>query len=142
MDPTADLIARLGLAPHPEGGFYREIHRSELCTHILFLLPPGGRSKLHRVRGREELWHHHEGGALDLHVLDAAGWRTRRLDPSDRLGVVAPGEWQAAEALGPGPTLVGCTVAPPFVFSAFDLVDARVLTAAFPQHAARIARFS
>ena len=146
MDPaTAALVARLDLAPHPEGGFYREVHRSAACTHILFALPPGGRSRLHRVLGAEELWHHYGGGPLELHLADDAGWRTIRLDADARVAVVPPGAWQAAEALGPEPTLVGCTVAPPFRFEAFVLIDASTaaaLAAAWPDRAALVARFS
>jgi predicted cupin superfamily sugar epimerase len=129
---AAALIARLGLLPHPEGGHYREIYRDRrpgggrgTVTAIYYLLQRGERSHWHRIDATE-IWHFH-GGAPLLLSLSADGREVR----DQRLGldvggderpqlVVPPGCWQAAESLGSW-TLVGCTVAPAFEFTGFDL---------------------
>ena len=143
------LIDRLDLAPHPEGGWYRETWRSPIelsadalpagypgsravMTSIYYLLPSGARSALHRVRS-EELWMHHQGDDL---VLGIGPTQETANDPSQtlRLGqgpdaslqvIVPAGEWQKAEAVaGPaGFALVGCIVAPGFDFDDFEMAD-------------------
>ena len=128
---TADeIIARLGLQPHPEGGHYREIFRAAgtgrtAGTAIYFLLKAGERSHWHRVDA-DEIWHHYAGAPLEL-SLSADGKTSRhfRLGTDFALGEepqrVAPkGVWQAARTLGSW-TLVGCTVAPAFDFAGFEL---------------------
>lgn len=94
--PTAtgarELIARLGLHPHPEGGWYRELHRSETTvqrhgdgrdraglTLIAYLLCRGERSRWHRVRNADEIWHHGAGAPLDLWCLPPEGGTARLL---------------------------------------------------------------
>lgn len=132
MQPfAAAVIERLGLQPHPEGGWYRETVRAAAegggrgaCTSILFLLEPGQRSHWHRVDATE-IWLHQAGGALALRTSDGDAVVERRLGP-DLLGgdvlqaAVAPGEWQAAQA-GDQWALVACVVAPAFEFSGFEL---------------------
>ena len=59
-------VRRFGLAPHPEGGWYRETLRSAFCTTIMYLLPAGQYSAWHRVRGADEVWHHYAGDLLAL----------------------------------------------------------------------------
>lgn len=126
--PTAaDLIARLNLSPHPEGGHYRETQRLPAgpdgrarMTAILFLLDAGERSHWHRVDAAE-LWLWHAGAPLRLGI--GAGDVT--LGPDVVAGqllqaMVPPGEWQAAWA-GDGWTLVSCIVAPGFDFAGFEL---------------------
>lgn len=131
--PTAaDVIARLGLLPHPEGGHYRETFRDPRCdadgrafsTAIYYLLARGERSHWHRVDA-VEIWHHYAGHALTLHIADNDGPRTIRLGPNLAAGempqaVVPAQAWQAAEGTGDW-TLVGCTVAPAFEFAKFEL---------------------
>lgn len=123
---AAAVIAALGLAPHPEGGWYRETWRAAAApgersagTAILFLLEPGQRSHWHRVDATE-LWLFHAGRALTLERADG----DVRLGPdplADRQqAVVAPGAWQAAVA-GDGWALVGCVVVPGFDFAGFEL---------------------
>lgn len=132
--PPPDLAA-LRLEPHPEGGFYRETHRSEHLTVIDFLLLDGQRSAWHRVSGSDEVWNHHRGGRLALHILSPGGEHERIVLGDERFSAVVPaGWWQAAEALDPAWVLVGCTVAPPFVFERFSMADA-TLFERFPQHA-------
>ena len=123
---TADeIIARLGLQPHPEGGHYREMFRAPESTAIYFLLKAGERSHWHKVDA-DEIWHHYAGAPLEL-SLSEDGKRVRHLRVGtdfalDELpqAVVPRGVWQAARSLGHW-TLVGCTVAPAFRFEGFEL---------------------
>jgi predicted cupin superfamily sugar epimerase len=131
---AADVIRLLDLKPHPEGGHFRETFRDArtladgraASTAIYFLLARGERSHWHRVDATE-VWHWHAGAALVLEI--AAGER----GPVERIAlggdlaagerpqaVVPAGAWQAAESRGEW-TLVGCTVAPGFTFSGFEL---------------------
>ena len=125
------VIALLELQPHPEGGFFRETFREKAAdggrgasTAIYFLLRAGERSHWHKVDA-SEIWHWHAGAPLKLRIADAAGKRDVLLGPDLAAGerpqgVVPPFAWQAAESLGAW-TLVGCTVAPAFDFSGFEL---------------------
>jgi hypothetical protein len=123
--PAAEIIARLELKPHPEGGHYRETFRdSNLDTNgrsrstaIYFLLARGERSHWHRVDA-VEVWHYYAGDALILQIADDDGTRNLRLGSELAAGeapqaIVPAHAWQAAETTGDW-TLVGCTVAPGF----------------------------
>ena len=157
---VARLVALLELAPHPEGGFYRETARASLAleglphggpraahTAIYFLLPAGTFSAFHRVAS-DELWHHYDGAALELHTIDEAGRYAvarlgRDLPNGERPQHLVPaGVWQAAVPLGPPYSLVGCTVAPGFDFADFEMPPRADLCARYPEHAARIARLT
>lgn len=130
---TADqVIARLDLKPHPEGGHYRETFRDPRCdptgrsfsTAIYFLLARGERSHWHRIDA-VEIWHYYAGAPLKLEIADDDGARTLTLGPDVAAGqlpqaIVPPHAWQAASATGDW-TLVGCTVAPGFDFASFEL---------------------
>jgi predicted cupin superfamily sugar epimerase len=129
---AAEIIARLELKPHPEGGHYRETFRDSrtdaggrsLSTAIYFLLARGERSHWHRIDS-VEMWHYYAGDALTLRIADADGQRTVTLGPDLTAGevpqaIVPPQAWQAAESCGEW-TLVGCTVAPGFDFTTFEL---------------------
>ena len=129
---AADIIRLLGLAPHPEGGHYRETFRDPVTdaagraasTAIYFLLAAGEVSRWHRVDAAEA-WHWHAGAALALTIADAQGRRTLRLGADLAAGerpqaVVPAGAWQQAASLGAW-TLVGCTVAPGFRFEGFEM---------------------
>ncbi len=135
IESTADeIIARLGLQPHPEGGHFRETFRAPdaqgvggrgASTAIFFLLKAGERSHWHRVDA-DEVWHHYAGAALELSMSDD-GRSVRHLRLGADFGisetpqiVVPRGVWQAARSLGNW-TLVGCTVAPGFDFAGFEL---------------------
>jgi predicted cupin superfamily sugar epimerase len=161
MHPDAEaLVHRLGLAPHPEGGFYRETWRSPLVleglshgtprpasTAIYFLLPAGVFSALHRVAS-DEAWHHYDGDPVDLHELDDAGNHTvtalgREFLRGERpQHVVVAGRWQAAVPRGDRYALCGCTVAPGFDFRDFEMPPQREMMRRFPQHADLVARLS
>lgn len=138
-----DDLASLGLAAHPEGGWYRETWRSEHCTVIDFALAAGTFSRWHRVRGADEVWTHVRGAALALHVLHPDGRYERvELGPERASAVVPADAWQAAEPVGGGDyVLVTCTVSPPFAFERFALADAS-LAERFPAHAAIIERLT
>lgn len=134
MDPAA-IIERLGLAPHPEGGWYRETWREGPsdgeagrghATAIYFLLEAGQRSHWHRVDAAE-LWLFHAGTPVDLLIAPGADGpvETIRIGADvlagDRpQGLVPSGWWQAAETRG-GWALVSCIVAPGFDFAGFEL---------------------
>lgn len=126
------IVAHLRMLPHPEGGHYLETFRDEagadgrsLSTAILFLLKRGEQSRWHRVDAAE-IWHYHAGDPLELRLgVDGGGSESRMLGPDLLAGqspqiVVRKGQWQAARSLGEY-TLVGCTVAPGFLFSGFEL---------------------
>ncbi len=130
--PTAaDIINKLDLKPHPEGGHYRESFRDTYevngraaSTAILFLLARGERSHWHRVDA-VEIWHYHAGAPLKLEIVDGSKEEIVRLGADIHAGevpqVIVPARaWQAAESLGDW-TLVGCTVAPGFTFEGFEL---------------------
>jgi uncharacterized protein len=131
--PTAaEIIARLELKPHPEGGHYRETFRDSrrdvdgrsASTAIYFLLARGERSHWHRIDAAE-VWHYYAGSALNLQIADDVGQHSIRLGPALAAGEVpqatVPAQaWQAAESTGDW-TLVGCTVAPGFDFAKFEL---------------------
>jgi uncharacterized protein len=152
---AADLALSLGLERHPEGGFYVESFRSKLrvvspdhpdgrdgSTAIYYLLERGQFSALHRVSS-DEVWHHYLGATLTLHTIDDSGsWSTRLLgkrwlDGQRPQLVVPAGSWQAAVVLpdeSAAFTLCGCTVAPGFEFSDFELADRSELCRRYPEH--------
>ena len=126
---AAQIIERLGLQPHPEGGWYRETWRGPQVagrasgTAILFLLQAGERSHWHRVDA-DEIWLWHAGSPLLLSMGETRA-RAQRLGPDVLAGespqiVVPAGHWQAAESTG-AYTLVSCTVSPGFRFEGFTL---------------------
>jgi len=135
-DEVRNLIDRLGLARHPEGGWYRETWRAasgaqrSAGTSILFLLEADQRSHWHRIDATE-LWLFQAGTALILSTADVGDSGGTSEISSVRLGadivageqpqqVVAPGQWQAAQA-GDGWCLVACVVVPGFRFEGFEL---------------------
>lgn len=126
------IIRLLGLAPHPEGGHYRETFRDggssgarAASTAIYFLLKEGEVSRWHRVDAAE-VWHWYAGAPLALEIVSPAQeGEGIRLGPALHAGerpqaVVPAGHWQQAQSLGVW-TLVGCTVAPGFAFEGFEL---------------------
>jgi predicted cupin superfamily sugar epimerase len=131
---AAEVIRLLDLRPHPEGGHFRETFRDpheingrSASTAIYFLLARGERSHWHRIDA-VEIWHYYAGASLALSIAEAGDATVLRLGPDLAAGerpqaVVAAGAWQAAESLGDW-TLVGCTVAPGFAFTSFELAPA------------------
>lgn len=127
----ADVIEALGLQPHPEGGWYREMHRAatqpgqrSAGTAIYYLLQAGERSHWHRVDATE-IWHWYAGAPLILSTSAGDEVATHRLGADIAggqrpLAVVEPFEWQSAETQGDW-TLCGCTVSPGFEFAGFEM---------------------
>jgi hypothetical protein len=166
-DDAARWIERLGLTPHPEGGYFRETYRAadsiqaaalparfagprNVSTAVYFLITPPSFSALHRIRS-DELWHFYAGAAVALTILDADG---RGSLVTARLGcdaardelpqvTIPAGAWFGAEVTPPGSfALVGCTVAPGFDFADFELGDRATLLRRYPQHRAAIERLT
>ena len=134
---AAALVAELGLLPHPEGGHYREVHRSRdlvrrdgalrpALTTIYYLLAAGEVGRWHVVE-LDEVFHFHEGDPFELLTYDPADGGVRRVELGRAEGerrplhVVPRGVWQASRPLGDY-ALVGCTVAPGFDFADFRFV--------------------
>jgi uncharacterized protein len=119
----AALIASLGLTPHPEGGYYREIYRSGALTSIYFLLIAPETSRWHRIAS-DEVWHFYDGDSLELTTIDPSTRAEHRvvLDHNQPAYVVPARWWQSARTTGAF-SFVGCTVAPPFTFEGFELLS-------------------
>jgi predicted cupin superfamily sugar epimerase len=136
MTDASAIVRRLGLQPHPEGGWYAETWRAEAApgerasaSAIHFLLEAHQRSHWHRVDAAE-LWLWHAGAALTLSLADTDAGPVRHvaLGPDVLAGeqpqaLVPPGHWQAA-APRSGWTLVSCVVSPGFDFAGFELAPA------------------
>jgi len=158
LDPVVrDLVERLGLEPHPEGGFFREVYRAALdvthsavpagkdprrsaATHIYFLFPADDFSAFHRVVPSDEIWHLYAGDPLDLHLIHESGTYERRrltadLEVGEPMTVVEAGCWQAARVSSGGAwSLGGCTVAPGFDFADFEMPPAADIVRRHPEH--------
>lgn len=154
-------VKELGLLPHPEGGYYKEMYRSQesiaalpvryagsrnFGTSIYFLLGSKDRSKFHRLQS-DEIWYFLDGAPVDIHMIFPDGhWETHRvgldLAKNEHPQVLIPqGTWFAAKIVTGGEfVLVGCAVFPGFDFTDFELAD-ETLVQAFPQHEARIREF-
>jgi uncharacterized protein len=154
---SADWVKALKLAPHPEGGFYREIHRSphrvqrvspngdpstlrQASTCIYYLLEGDQVSKLHRLDS-EETWHFHLGEPLSLFLLYPDGrLEEKRLGPDIESGeslfaIIPDGIWFGARLPRvQGFSLVTCTVSPGFEFQDFEIATGERLLETFPEH--------
>lgn len=156
-DHARRWIDQLDLEPHPEGGYYRETYRSadtisssafpdrfdgarNAAALIYFLLPGDSFSALHRIQ-QDEAWHFYGGAPLTLHLLSPDGsYQTRTLGRAvadgHHLQTVVPARtWFGATVSDEDRfALVGCTTAPAFEFSDFELADPEALVETFPQH--------
>ncbi|MES2332761.1 MAG: cupin domain-containing protein [Bacteroidota bacterium] len=164
MEHTASsLVERFQMLPHPEGGYYREMYRSDelikkealperfpadrhFSTAIYFLLEQGNFSAFHRIQS-DECWHFYTGQSLHVHVIHPAGkYELIRLGNDIASGetfqaIVPAGCWFASETAPGGEfSFVGCTVAPGFDFADFELAKTGVLCKHFPQQQALITR--
>jgi uncharacterized protein len=129
-----DVIRLLALKPHPEGGHFRETFRDDAgsdgrsrSTAIYYLLKAGEVSRWHRVDA-VEVWHWYAGAPLELKLHDGSNSHTVMLGSDLAEGqvpqaIVAARQWQSARSLG-AYTLIGCTVAPGFELSGFELARA------------------
>ncbi len=150
-------IEQLGLQPHPEGGFFKEIYRSSeeidveslpprfngcrnFATSIYFLLGKNDFSAFHRIAG-DELWHFYSGSPLTVYVIDNDG-NLEEINLGSDLengqkfqAVVKAGCWFGSKLTAEGEfALVGCTVAPGFDFEDFEMAKRADLLDQFPQH--------
>lgn len=151
------IVDKLNLLPHPEGGFYRETYRCKdiipqsvlgdnfgsdrnVSTCIYFMLVSGNFSAFHRIK-QDEFWHFYRGSALLLYMISPEGKLSTVKIGGDILNgeipqfVVPAGYWFAAEVAAENSySLVGCTVAPGFDFADFELADVNKLCEMFPEH--------
>ena len=164
MHDAAYWIRHLELQPHPEGGYFKEIYRSQaivsdgalpgyggprnLGTSIYFLLQTEEFSALHRIR-QDELWHFYAGSTLTVHVIDAAGrYAPIRMGPDPEAGeclqALVPGGslFGASMDRNRGYALVGCTCAPGFDFADFEMPARQELLGRYPQHRELIQRLT
>ncbi|MBD1385472.1 cupin domain-containing protein [Mucilaginibacter rigui] len=152
MPQTAQYwIDHLSLLPHPEGGYYKEIFRSDnevtragatvvkqACTSIYYLLEGQDFSGFHRLAS-DELWYFHKGAPLHIHVIDHEGVHTT-IELSDSStgslqAVIPPHTWFAAQiSSATGFALVSCAVAPGFDFAEFEMAKKDDLLEQYPQH--------
>jgi len=128
-----DVIFTLGMERHPEGGWFvqtfldgEEQGGRANSTAIYYLLEAGDRSHWHRVDA-VEVWHYYTGAPIELSLSEGVSVDVHVLGPDILAGqrpqvVVPKAVWQSARSLGEF-TLVGCTVAPGFRFSGFELAD-------------------
>ncbi|MBZ0201511.1 MAG: cupin domain-containing protein [Ignavibacteria bacterium] len=165
MNKTEHYISILALEKHPEGGWFKEVYRSnELIkaehlparfnghryhsTSIYFLLTGDTFSALHRIKS-DELWHFYDGSPVTIHMIDEKGnYSTVRLGRDVEQGevfqfAVPAGAWFGATVDDADSfTLVGCTVAPGFHFDDFELANRDRLMKRFPQHKEVIGRLT
>jgi predicted cupin superfamily sugar epimerase len=157
-------IKKLGLEPHPEGGYFRQTYKANLIlphealrgfagaraasTAIYFLLEGENFSAFHRLRS-DEVWHFYAGASLVVHMIDEGGNRSEILLGSNAeagevfQAVVQAGCWFGSRVRdGKSWALVGCTVAPGFDFADFEMGKRKELEREFPQHRELIKRLT
>ena len=157
MSKIQQIIKKLNLQPHPEGGFFKETYRSKgsinsdslaeeyggsrnYSTAIYFLLTSDNFSSFHKIK-QDEFWHFYDGSPIRLHTISPEGIHEQFIIGKDVIGgeqpqvVVPGGHWFAAEVINDNDfTLVGCTVSPGFSFEDFVLENRKNLIEKFPQH--------
>lgn len=161
-DKAKYLIDKLKLQPHPEGGHFREVYRSDelvfkenlpkryqgdraFSTSIYFLLERGEISVFHRIKS-DETWYFHDGDTMEIFMIDLKGNLHKKMlgpviDEGNCLQLtIERGQWFAARSTGDY-TLVGCNVSPGFDFSDFEMAYHSYLIRLYPQHKAIIDQF-
>jgi len=159
MTTTIHWIKKLNLAPHPEGGFFRETYRADMSvtreevkgkrnasTAIYFLLRSEDISHLHRIDA-DEVWHFYAGSALTVHVIHPDGRYENHvlgdIDAPRFQAVVPAGAWFGATVDTKNTyALVGCTVAPGFDFAGFEMANRDEMLSAYPAHETLIKRLT
>ncbi len=165
MDRIKELIEKLDLQPHPEGGYFKETYRSSeeishselgenyngkrnVSTCIYFLLTSDMFSAFHKIN-QDEIWHFYEGSPIELHTISEDGHHHKFLIGGDFSSgqtpqlVVHGDNYFAARILDDDSyALVGCTVAPGFDFDDFVLPSRNELISEFPQHQELITKFT
>lgn len=152
-----EIIKKLDLKPHPEGGYFKETYRSkgeisQECLHsnyngkrnystcIYFLLTSDMFSAFHKIK-QDEIWHFYKGSPIDLHTISETGTHSEftigsDIDKGQTPQLIVPANhWFAARVLNENDyALVGCTVSPGFNFDDFELAGRHDLISKFPQH--------
>jgi len=165
MTNYQEIIEQLQLQKHPEGGYFKEIYRSEesihqnalpkrylgarnISTFIYFMLTENDISAFHRIKS-DEIWHHYMGDDVELLLINASGELERHLlGKGLKQGalpqVVIPKDHWFAGRVVPGGSycLMGCTVAPGFDFEDFELADRAALTQEFPDLEETVVEFT
>ena len=160
-----EIIRKLNLEPHPEGGYYRETYRADLqidqvslgdsysgkrncSTCIYFLLTSDSFSSFHRIK-QDEIWHFYQGNPIRMHLISPSGDYSNvtignNIETGEAPQFVVPrGYWFAGATMGDkGYSLVGCTVSPGFDFDDFELGNREELISKFPQHQKIITKFT
>jgi len=148
-----EIVEALDLSSHPEGGFYKEVYRSDTQvrsknrtrvagTGIYFLLPKDVCTNWHRVSS-DECWHFYKGKKLVLEIIDEQGnfdqiFLSNVLSDESRFQTVVPKNcWQRAYSTG-SYSLVGCTVAPGFEFEDFEMIEPQALADQYSDIEAKI----
>ncbi len=158
-------ISKLQLMPHPEGGYFKEVYRSDeiimsenlpkrftsnrnYSTSIYFLLDGEQKSNFHRLKS-DEIWHFYEGSSIKIFVIDVLGNLSeyllgKNLDEGGKFQlVIKRNNWFAAELKEENSySLIGCTVSPGFNYEDFELADRNNLQKQFPQHEEIIKKFT
>ncbi len=165
MNDVKKIIEKLGLEPHPEGGYYKQTYKSQgsissnclpenfdgtrtYSTCIYFMLTSSSFSAFHRIQ-QDEIWHFYDGSPIRLHVISPEGKYQETIIGRDVLSgqhpqvVVPTGHWFAAEIPAKNAyALVGCTVSPGFEFEDFELANQESLIALFPVYVDLIRRLT
>jgi len=166
MKPTMEvIIEKLELIEHPEGGYFREIYRSdeitnknalpgrydtERCfsTSIYYLLCGNQTSNFHKLKS-DEIWYHQLGSNLIIHCLsELNGYEMIKLGNSFSKNifpqiVIKKGTWFAAEVENKNSfSLIGCNVAPGFEYSDFELAEKDFLKSQYPDFEMLIEKFT
>ncbi|TPN84758.1 cupin domain-containing protein [Aquimarina algicola] len=160
-----NIIDRLDLSPHPEGGFYKETYRSKgdipqsvlganftgersYCTGIYFLLTSDNFSAFHRIK-QDEIWHYYKGSSLYVHVITPKGVYKKyavgtNFDEGEVPQLVVPaGYWFASSVKDESSySLVGCTVSPGFDFEDFEMASRDQLINQYPDHQKVITQYT
>ncbi|GGH02037.1 hypothetical protein GCM10011416_21000 [Polaribacter pacificus] len=165
MKRVNQIVEKLGLVPHPEGGYYKETYRSiesfhpenldksytgkrNYSTCIYFLLTSSDFSAFHKIK-QDEIWHFHEGSSIKLHTISEKGTHKEYLIGNDLLNgqepqlVVYGNHWFAASVVEKNSyALVSCTVSPGFDFSDFILPTRDQLITKYPEHKQLITEYT
>jgi predicted cupin superfamily sugar epimerase len=160
-----DIIQKLQLQPHPEGGFFKETYRSKGIIHkdslppffegkrnystcIYYLLRSGDFSAFHKIN-QDEIWHFYSGSPIKLYIISENGKLSEVLIGSDLSAgqvpqfIVPKHHWFAAKVIDrKSYSLLGCTVSPGFDFEDFMLASRKNLVEQFPQHCNIIEEFT
>lgn len=160
---TDELTEALNLKPHPEGGYYTEVYRSDgiietaedhfpdgrhYSTSIYYLLESGDQSHFHRIKS-DEVWHHYEGSSITIHMITQTG-SYRKLHVGKNFGngqkpqhIVPANCWFGVTVDEPDSyALCGCTVSPGFDFEDFEMGDRSALLERYPEHEEIIERLT